>query len=86
MSAKDSDRLAHDVHALFVSSGDDLRQYVSDETGCNARVEIEITPEMIEAAANEICELGITSYPTYPDDVRLAARQILEAALRAKRL
>lgn len=76
-----SDRPAQEVPELFRGDCDNLRQVVSNETG--DRIGIEITPEMIEAAAVEICDSGITPYPCDPGDVRLAAQQILEAALRA---
>ena len=42
-----------------------------------------ITEPMVDAAAQEICESGITPYPSYPRDFRLVARQILEAAATA---
>jgi len=53
------------------------RQAGADET--------EITEAMVWAAAREICEAGITPYPAHPDQFRTVAREILRAALAAKR-
>jgi hypothetical protein len=36
-----------------------------DDSLGQVSAEIEITEEMLEAAANEICEAGITPYPCY---------------------
>lgn len=54
----------------------------SGQAGADKR---EITEAMVLAAAREICEAGITPYPADPVDFLVPAREILEAALRARR-
>lgn len=44
---------------------------------------IEITDEMVEAAAIALCDAGVTPHHPYPDSLELVAREILEAALMA---
>jgi hypothetical protein len=43
-----------------------------------------ISDEMIDAAAQAICDSGITPYPCYPHRLKVVAREILEAAMAVR--
>lgn len=49
-----------------------------------AVVEFTITDQMVDAAAQEICDSGIIPFPCYPHRLLVAAREILEAALAVR--
>ncbi len=55
-----------------------IPEYDESRTG---QISVAITDEMIDAAAQEICDSGIIPDPCYPHRVREAAREIMKAAL-----